>query len=231
MISMTVYFLQLIIFKIPHDTYFYLFQDLAFLPVSVLLVTLVIDKLLKKREKRSLLNKLNMVVGTFFGEMGQELLKRMSAFDGRAEELQTILCRKKEWNDQFFRQAQKAVKKHEFDIDIKRGNLQELKEYLVHEKECLLRMLENPNLLEHDSFTDLLWALSHLVQELSWRKDLQNLSENDAEHLALDLKRAYVRILERWLDYMKHLRDDYPYLYSFARRINPFDPTARVEFD
>jgi hypothetical protein len=28
---------------------------------------------------------------------------------------------------------------------------------------------------------------------------------------------------------MRHLRDDYPYLFSLARRTNPFDPAARVE--
>jgi len=31
----------------------------------------------------------------------------------------------------------------------------------------LLGLLGNPNLLEHDSFTDLLWAVFHLMEELS----------------------------------------------------------------
>jgi len=33
-----------------------------------------------------------------------------------------------------------------------------------------------------------------------------------------------------WLQYMEHLLNNYPYLFSLAIRINPFDPDADVEF-
>jgi hypothetical protein len=29
-----------------------------------------------------------------------------------------------------------------------------------------------------------------------------------------------------WLEYMEHLKDNYPYLFSLAMRVNPFDKTA-----
>ena len=67
--SLLIYLLQVVIFNNVTDTLFYLFQDMAFLPISVLIVTLIIDKLLKRREKRALHNKLNMVVGNFFIEI------------------------------------------------------------------------------------------------------------------------------------------------------------------
>jgi hypothetical protein len=31
-----------------------------------------------------------------------------------------------------------------------------------------------------------------------------------------------------WLDYMRYLKKDYPYLFSLALRLNPFDEDALV---
>ncbi len=39
-LSVIVYISQILIFKRPFDTGFYIFQDLAFVPISVLIVTL-----------------------------------------------------------------------------------------------------------------------------------------------------------------------------------------------
>jgi len=44
-----------------------------------------------------------------------------------------------------------------------------------------------------------------------------------------DVRRAYGLLASEWLSYMKHLRDNYPYLFSLAMRTNPFDPQASPE--
>jgi len=49
------------------------------------------------------------------------------------------------------------------------------------------------------------------------------LPDTDYEHLAGDIKRSYILLVHQWLDYMKHLKDNYPYLFSLAMRVNPFD--------
>jgi hypothetical protein len=48
----------------------------------------------------------------------------------------------------------------------------------------LLGLMANPNLLEHESFTDLLWAVFHLTDELTHREDVSALADADLEHLA-----------------------------------------------
>jgi hypothetical protein len=88
--------------------------------------------------------------------------------------------------------------------------------------------LENPVLLEHESFTELLRAVFHLTEELAVREDLQKLPHTDYAHLAGDITRSYVLLVHEWLDYMKHLKDNYPYLFSLAMRTNPFDQNASV---
>ena len=54
--------------------------NLAFLPIYVLFVTLMIEKILKERERSALLRKLNMVIGVFFSEVGTDLLRDFSVF-------------------------------------------------------------------------------------------------------------------------------------------------------
>ena len=88
--------------------------------------------------------------------------------------------------------------------------------------------MRNPILLEQESFTEALWAVFHLTEELGYRRQITQLPETDKDHLANDIKRAYKLLVDRWLDYMKHLKNHYPYLFSLAMRINPFDEKRSV---
>jgi len=74
-----------------------------------------------------------------------------------------------------------------------------------------------------------LWAVTHLTEELSLRKDLSKCTDSDLGHLQGDMKRAYVILVYEWLEYMEHLKNKYPYLFSLAVRMNPFDPNASIE--
>src|ERR1700690_1538935 len=96
-ISVFLYVVQITIFHSTRDTYFYLFQDLAFIPIQVLLVTLILNQLLNVREKLSMLNKLNMVIGTFFREVGPTLIKSFAAFDQNADRIRAELLVQGEW--------------------------------------------------------------------------------------------------------------------------------------
>jgi hypothetical protein len=71
--------------------------------------------------------------------------------------------------------------------------------------------------------------VTHLAEELAHRDGTYGLPDADYQHLAGDIRRAYVRIIGEWLEYMEHLQRKYPYLYSLAIRTNPFDPTASPE--
>ena len=227
--SIAIYFLQIAIFHRVEDTGFYLLQDLAFLPVQVLLVTLIIDRFLTRRAKQTMLAKMNMVIGAFYAEVGTELLKRLLAFDAKAAALGTGLVVKGDWSPRRFGDAIDMARRHPASIELRADDLDDLRGFLVARRDFLLRLLENPNLLDHDTFTDTLWAVFHLTEELMHRRDLKALPEPDLRHLAGDVSRAYRCIVAEWLSYMKHLQKAYPYLFSLAMRTNPFDPAARVE--
>jgi len=94
----------------------------------------------------------------------------------------------------------------------------------------LLTLLENPNLLEHDRFTDLLWATTHLDEELGARASLKDLPEEDLEHLAVDIERMYDHLASEWLDYVQHLQANYPFLFSLVLRTHPFQEKPSAVF-
>jgi len=228
-LSAIVYFVQIEIFNRPRDTFYYLFQDFAFVPISVLVVTLIIDQLLRVREKRAMLSKMNMVIGAFFSEVGTRLLKSFPDFDLHYDKIRGNLIVTNDWSEQEFSIVRKRLKHYDYKVVSQRGDLEDLKSFLIKKRDFLLGLLENPNLLEHESFTDLLWAVFHLTEELECRVNVRQLPDTDYKHLSGDIKRAYVLLISQWLDYMKHLKDNYPYLFSLALRTNPFDPIASPE--
>jgi hypothetical protein len=133
------------------------------------------------------------------------------------------------WSEKEFLSADRRIKDYDYKIESHKGNLEDLRSYLLQKRGFLLTLLENPNLLEHESFTELLWAVFHLTEELANRANVKQLSNADYEHISNDIKRAYIVLISEWLKYMKHLRDEYPYLFSLAVRTNPFDPNASPE--
>ena len=201
--------------------------DIAFLFLDVLLVILLIERLLARREKRAIMEKLNMVIGVFFSELGFVLLKKFSSFVMNSKDLEKELEIKPEWKKRDFQRAVAAAQNFSYEIKFDEDAISELRELLVSKRSFLLRLLENPNLLEHERFTDLLRAVFHLAEELAFRGNkLEDLPESDYNHLAGDLKRAYSQIAVEWIVYTTHLKESYPFLYSLAARVNPMNPQA-----
>lgn len=184
------------------------------------------ELMLAKREKEIRLEKLTMVIGTFFSEVGTNLLTFFSLHDPNVDRVRNDLIIDGKWTDREFIDVSKKLKKYTYRIDITRTDLQELLTFLIGKRDFLLRLLENPVLLEHESFTQLLHAVFHLTEELRFRDDVTRLVESDRNHIAGDIGRVYHLLVTQWLDYMKYLKGNYPYLFSLAMRTNPFDRNA-----
>jgi hypothetical protein len=225
-LSIVFYLIHYVIFRDPHHIFIYLVGDIAFVFIEVLLVTLIIHRLLGEREKRARLEKLNMVIGTFFSEVGTRLVAYFSDFDPELDQIRKELVVTSHWSEQEFLDVSKRLKNYDYGVEIQKVGLEDLRSFLEEKKDFLLRLLENPNLLEHESFTELLRAVFHLTEELAAREDVRQLPDTDCTHLCGDINRAYILLVHQWLDYMKYLKDSYPYLFSLAMRTNPFDQDA-----
>ncbi len=184
------------------------------------------EMMLNRREKKARIQKQNMVNGLFFSEIGNRLLTYFVGLDPQAAGLRKKLVVTNDWSAADFLKVSQLLKNHKYDIDIKKIPLEELNTFFAGKVDLLLRLLENPALLERESFTETIRAVFHFRDELLLRHDISQLPESDKKHLAGDMKRAYILLAHQWLDYMRHLKDNYPYLFSLAMRTNPFDPNA-----
>jgi len=227
-LSFLIYAIHFFVFKDMHHILIYLVGDIAFVPFEVLLVTLILHRVLDAREKNILKKKLNMVIGLFFNEIGTDLLKNMSAFAMDFEDISLDLLVRNNWSQKKFSKVLKKIKRKKIILNLKKSDLNNLKSFLHDKRMFILTLLANPNLLEHESFTDLLWAVFHLLSELDERTSLDDLLEGDMKHLRGDMHRALTLLLFEWMQYMRHLKTDYPYLFSLALRTNPFDAEVSV---
>jgi hypothetical protein len=220
--SALLYFIHYLIFHDIHHIFIYMVGDLAFLPLEVLLVVVVIERVLASREKQAMMQKLNMVVGAFFSEVGNDLLRRLLVCFEKSDDIRRHFDVKQSWNRKDFKKAVAFAATIKGETDLSRLNLLELKNFLVQKRDFMLALLENPNLLEYERFTDLLWATFHLTEELEARKSFSGLPKSDIKHMAGDTERVYRHLIMEWLYYVAHLKTKYPYLFSLVARTHPF---------
>ncbi len=215
-----------LIFRDLHWLEEYIVFDLAFLPIEVIVVTLILDRLLETRERKERLEKMNMMIGLFFSEIGLRLLRDVSARDRKVADLRAGLSRAGELEPAEYTKLMATLEHFPYSPEMRPEDLAALKVLLTVRRDFLVRLLENPTLLEHEEFTHTLRAVFHLIEELDYRADFATLPASDVAHLTGDVSRAYSALVLEWLRYMRYLKGHYPYLFSLALRTNPFNPEA-----
>lgn len=177
-------------------------------------ITLVVHQLLSRHERMVIVRKMNMLVGTFFSDIGHDLLEQFnSVHQLKLEEKQRFKI-DKEWTNQDFDRAIQSMMNIETQLQITSEEIERLHLYLHPKRQFLLMLLGNPSLLEHEPFSDMLWAIFHLLEELDHRDDFHNLSKSDLDHLAGDSVRVYSKLVMERIRYMKSLKQDHSYLFS-----------------
>ena len=217
-----------LIFKDEHHLFIFFAGDLAFIPIEVLVVTLIIDQMLESREKQRRMEKLNMLIGAFFSRVGTPLLYRLVRADAMIDNLKEHFIIGDGWKNEMFQDVQKCLQDQSCSVAIDQVDLEDLKRFLGNQEEFVIRFVENPMVLEHETFTDLILSINHLDEELKARDRLEHLPSSDLSHLTRDIQRVYSQLIPEWLKYMEYLKNHYPYLFNLAMRKNPFDKSASV---
>ena len=211
----------------------YVWTHLGFIPVDILVVAFILDEIIERKEKEAMLEKLDMLMSTFFSEIGNELISQLSSankYKTNTENLKSI----KNWDDKDYENKLKELKDTdvEFQADITPENREEflrnLNELLTSKREFIINLINNPNLLEKEEFTGLINAILHLDEELEHRTDLALVSDADFGHLNGDMQRVYEKLVYEWVYYLRYLYKHYPYMIALIIRTNPFDETADV---
>ena len=195
------------------------------------LLTNVAQWLLQRQQYRLHRHRMNMLIGVFFTEVGNQLLHTFTRFDPNIGNFRKDFLVKEQWSEAEFLQLKKSLGGYEHTVEPERLDLKALHSFLKEKGDMLLRQLENGDIIENETFAELLWAVVHLKDELAARPDFTNLPATDIDHLANDVKRAYSLLTLQWIDYMQYLKNRYPFMFSLALRTNPFveNPSAIVE--
>jgi len=185
-----------------------------------------VEYFITEREHTERLRKMNMLIGVFFSEIGTSLLRKFSAVDPGIETIHSALIVSNNWSEADFKKAGSVIARHHIRLDSRDLDLPALNLFLSANKPLMVAVLENPHLIEHDTFTELMLALFHITEELRVRERLTDLPKADYDHLSGDINRVYGLLTREWLVYMQHVKAHYPYLFSLAMRTNPFDVNA-----
>lgn len=229
-LSVILHYIHYLIFKDAHHTLIFLVADIAFIPMEAFFASLVIDKLLEKREKRHIVEKVRMIVGVFYTEIGTDLLKMFLINDIEKEELEHRIRDNMKWNEEEYKNLNKFLEKRKYDIDIDKVDLCYIKELLDSRKDFLISLITNESIHEHEIFTETLVAILHLREELNTRLS-GDIQKYEILHIKKDIERVYKYLVIEWGYYMKYLSENYPYLYVKALITSPFDNRNNEEKD
>jgi hypothetical protein len=169
-----------------------------------------------------------MVIGAFFSEIGNILLRICVENDPDIENYRGILSFEADISAAELSRKFNSLHDFKAKLKIDRESLHDLRRLLMDSKDFQLRLVENPVILEHEKFSDLLRSVLHLTEELVARVDLREIPDKDLEHITNDIERAYGFLAREWFAYVQHMQKEYPYLFSFMVRTNPFklNPSA-----
>ena len=224
-LSVILHWIHYLVFGDWHHLMLYGLGDIAFLPFEIVVVGLIVERLIARHERNSLLRKMNMLIGTFFSEIGTGLIGALAREMEEREALTARLAVRSDWTPRDFAEASRYTRSLDVRYVATPENMKELRDLLVSKRDLLVMLLANPNLLEHESFTELLRAAFHLMEELAARESFDDLPTSDLDHLGGDAKRVFGRLARAWIAYAGHLKRDYPYIFSVLVRTHPLQET------
>ena len=98
--------------------------------------------IVNRQEKESRLKKTNVVLGTFFSEIGLQLLALFTGFDSQIDVVSKTLKVEGDWSKKEFSVAKRTLQSHSFKVDSQQGNLESLYRFLDKTGDRMLRLLE-----------------------------------------------------------------------------------------
>ena len=212
-LSSIMFFIHYLIFGQAINTAYYSLMNLCFIPINSLVVTIMFEKLIDYRAKKDRIEKINMLVGIFFTEVGGKLMHLIIDADKDAKNYIT--------NFEDLNKIKKSLYEYDYKVDMNYIDLCTIKNILVEHSNLFVTLISNESILQHQIFTDLLMSVIHLRDEIIFMEKDNGLELN-INHLENDVIRVYKNISIQWISYLEYLQKSYPFLYNNAIRVNPF---------
>ncbi|MCR5666902.1 MAG: hypothetical protein K6G01_08735 [Eubacterium sp.] len=214
-VAVCIYLLQMFLFKEPRTTFFYLLQDLAFIPISIAVTTIVVGEVIGQRDKRESERKTRMLTSTFFTAMGMDLTESMKHMVVVDQELEDVVENRCTMN---LEQRLAFIEHKHVAMQAKKECFDEVKKLICGWETELLVISSNPLLLEHEDFSRLLFAIFHLIDEFRIRGDYDLLTQEDLRHYNEDFETTYKLLLKNMITNVRYQKQTYPNLYGTVRK-------------
>ncbi|MGL5506392.1 MAG: hypothetical protein ACRDB0_00665 [Paraclostridium sp.] len=212
-LSAIMFLIHYLVFGQAVNTAYYSFMNLCFIPINSLVVTIILESLIEYKAKQERIEKLNMLVGIFFTEVGSKLMHLIISADEDAKN--SIIS----FED--LSKVKSQIGKQDYKINMDEINIEAIKSVLVQNSNLFINLVSNENILQHEIFTDLIMSVIHLRDEIIFMEN-DIYGEMDIRHLENDIIRVYKNITIQWVHYLEYLNKFYPFLYNNAIRVNPF---------
>lgn len=165
LLSVALHALHYFIFGDLKHIFVYLLGDIAFIPLEVFLVTLVIDQLLERRDKEKRLKKMHMLIGLYFQELGFNLLRHIVFADENRRDFQGVCAIGQDWKASDFRKLEKWLIERKLEVNPRKMDYDALYDMLSSQKLLMINLISNPTLLE-DEYRKGLYAFCYPVDTL-----------------------------------------------------------------
>lgn len=212
-LSAVMFLIHYLVFGQALNTAYYSLMNLCFIPINSLVVTIILEKLIDYRAKKDRIEKINMLVGIFFTEVGGRLMHLIIDSDKDAKNYIT--------NFEDLNNIKKCLNEYDYKVDMNNIDLCSIKNILLENNNLFVTLISNENVFQHQIFTDLLMSVVHLRDEIIFMEKDDSLELN-INHLENDVIRVYKNISIQWISYLEYLNKSYPFLYNNAIRVNPF---------
>lgn len=230
-ISTFLYGLHYIFFDQPFITLGAVLSSLAFAPIQIIFDTLVIDRIMEKRENIKKAKKINMIIGSFYNVVGNDILELMVRSDPDNPSIKSMTRVSKKCCDEDFLKLKSDLMEYNFKVDITEINLEKLKVILDNNNKFFIDLMISSVVDEDEEFSRMIMAVVHLRDELETRVYDRELQEYERRHIKRDIENAYRLLTYQWVDYMKHLKVFYTQLFIKALILSPFDDRSSYEKD
>lgn len=183
----------------------------------------VADIFISRKEEERRIDKLTTIISLFFTEVGNKFMICLVPIDSSSDSLKKVLTSAENFSLKKSKYLKNELRKTEIKLSPDINIFIEVKKILNEKTNFLVSLLENSNALEYDMLTKLLWSLMHIRDEFMNRRDVENLSDDDIEHLTEDLERVFGLLRIIWIDNMIHTRTKYPNFFGLSMFMNPYN--------
>jgi hypothetical protein len=228
--SVVLYFLNFLLYGDAHHLMEAFTEELAFMPVYVFITAVFAERMLSRSEKAEMSRRTNALVGTFYNEIGYDIVKKLIKFDSNSETLNTKISIDSGLDPQKAKAIHRLAETYTYGAPKGKEDILEIGDLLSAKKDFMLIMMSNASLLEKDEFSELLLSVNHIHEALKTIDDISAISDALVDHFHSDLQKAYRCLIGVWVSYLSFIKKEDPYLYMLAIAKNPFKGEAgRIE--